>query len=219
MTTPPANATPPGAAPPFGATTPPATTTPPTSATGTQQGGAAGGGGGVVGAQPFGGAQSPAGAVPPLGTLPPFASPTPPPPSAVIISAPTTTTAGPVVTGVTQNLPPDALGVVVEGMMLADVSAVDERGCMTVKALDGKMVRYRVDNPVDVGEQVVIAVERPLFGPATDSPSALPRMSAAAAPSPARSRARDTDSEARTTIATVTGNRLVARAAGPCESR
>lgn len=194
--------------------------------------------GGTAGGSPFpltGVAPLPPGAPAPPGPVAPATPPvSPPSPGALMIPAPTTSTTAPVASATTTAMPPDAVGVAVEGMMLAEVIGVDtERGCITVRALDGDTASYRIDRAGDrdtsvaVGEPVVIEVARPLFASASDAPSASPRMtepkaarpSAAASPTERDVRARGTDTGTRTTISTVARATVISRDAVSCGPR
>ena len=134
--------------------------------------------------------------------------------------------AAPVASALTGAMPQDAVGVVVESMMLADVIDVDaERGCVTVRALNGDRASYRIDNPADgkvaVGDAVVIEVARPLLAAAGDAPSASPRMSeprtaVRAGPS---STLASTQTQKRTAISTATGPTVISRDAVRCAAR
>lgn len=105
----------------------------------------------------------------------------PPPPGPLVIAAPPTSETAPVGGATTRRMPADAIGVIVESMMPAEVMALDtDRSCVTVRALDGDTASYRIapgaDGALAVGEQVVLEVQRPLFASAADVPSASPRM-------------------------------------------
>jgi hypothetical protein len=191
------------------------------------------------GAGGFGGATQPAGAVggvPSTSTLPPGAaqpSTTPPgtigavqaPPQPVLIPAPTSSTTAPVASAMTAATPPDAVGVVVESMMLADVVGVDtERGCMTVRALNGDRASYRIENPADpkvaVGDDVVIEAARPLFASTGDAPSASPRMVEPKAPVRGGiSSPRSATQGEKRTISTAARPTVISRDAVRCPSR
>jgi hypothetical protein len=83
-------------------------------------------------------------------------------------------------------LPPDAAGVVVEQMMMADVVAVDrDAGCITARGPNGDRASYRIatsaaDNTiVNPGDRIVVEVQRPLLAShdTGGAPSASPRLS------------------------------------------
>jgi hypothetical protein len=110
---------------------------------------------------------------------------TPPTPlGAVLIPAPSSNTSNTAARSRADSdeLPPGALGVLIESMMLANVIDVDsEHSCMTLRSPDGSMRDYRMtagnsEEIVAVGDQVVIEVLRPLFASAGDVASASPAM-------------------------------------------
>ena len=113
---------------------------------------------------------------------------------AVLIPAPSIAPSG--ATG-PDMIPAGALGVVVESMMLANVVDVDrERSCITLKTADRTVASYRVTphgRNVEVGDQLVIKMQRPLFAPAGDTPSASPPMSERDAVTRTRRLAMNTD--------------------------
>jgi hypothetical protein len=139
-------------------------------------------------------------------------------PSAPAVLIPAPSTAPSADATAPDMIPAGALGVVVEGMMLANVVAVDrERGCITLKTADRTVASYRVTPPgrnVEVGDQLVIKMQRPLFAPAGDTPSASPPMSERDAVTRTRRLAMNTDaatsqSSTRTVISLI-GNAATA---------
>jgi hypothetical protein len=132
----------------------------------------------------------------------------------------------PVASALTEVMPPDAVGVVVESMTLADVVGVDtDRGCITVRALNGDGASYRIANPADrkiaVGDAVVIEVARPLFASTSEVPSASPRM---AEPRPLRRAATSSivtpvQAEKTITISTAARPTVISRDAVKCATR
>ena len=155
----------------------------------------------------------------------------PPSPGAVVTAAPPTaeTAAGGGAT--TRPMPADAIGVIVESMMPAEVIALDtDRSCVTVRALDGDTRSYRIargaDGALAVGDQVVLEVQRPLFASAADAPSASPRMTdptGQARPDASigvssRAGVRGQSPETRTTLSSA-GRTTVVSPAGSCPTR
>jgi hypothetical protein len=170
-------------------------------------------------------------------TVPPGASPTPTTQSGstgavpasrapLLITAPPSARTAPVTSAMTATIPPDAVGVVVESMMLADVTDVDTaRGCVTVRTLSGESASYRIENPADakvaVGDTAVIEVARPLFASAGDAPSASPTMVEPRTPTRggASSVVSSAQPEKTTTISTAARATVIARDAVRCATR
>lgn len=108
-----------------------------------------------------------------------------PPPSPLVIAAPST----PITADSTaraRTLPPDAVGVVVEHMTIADVIGVDrDTGCITARAPNGDRASYRIatraaDNTtVTTGDRIVVEVQRRLVAldETGGAPSVSPRLS------------------------------------------
>ena len=155
----------------------------------------------------------------------------PPSPGALVIAAPPTSETAPFGGATRRPMPEDAIGVIVESMMPAEVIALTtDRSCVTVRALDGDTASYRIargaDEPLAVGERVVIEVQRPLFASAADAPSASPRMTDANGPArpdasigvSSRTGARGQSPEARTTLSTA-GRTTLVSPAGTCPTR
>lgn len=155
----------------------------------------------------------------------------PPPPGPLVIAAPPIPETAPVGGATTRRMPADAIGVIVESMMPAEVMALDtDRSCVTVRALGGDTASYRItpgaDGAFAVGEQVVLEVQRPLFASAADVPSASPRMTDSkgqARPDasigvPSRAGVRGQSAETRTTLSTA-GRTTLVSPAGSCPPR
>jgi hypothetical protein len=155
----------------------------------------------------------------------------PPSPGALVIAAPPTSETAAGGGAPTRPMPADAIGVIVESMMPAEVIALDtDRSCVTVRALDGDTRSYRIargaDGVLAVGEQVVLEVQRPLFASAADAPSASPRMTEpngqarpdASIGVSSRAGVRGQRPETRTTLSSA-GHTTLVSPAGSCSTR
>jgi hypothetical protein len=102
--------------------------------------------------------------------------------SPILIDAPVAPASAAIASAHTAAIPDNAIGVVIEGMMLSSVVDLDrERSCITLRSLDGTTASYRVASghphrTVALGDQVVIEMVRPLVVSAPEAPSASPRM-------------------------------------------